>query len=455
MRWRAAVRTAVVVAAANGLFLALVYLASGHSSLIVQRAREAFADGQLGLADYPLFDRQRGYMQYDDCNIVQMLSNKNPSRLHQALSPIVYTQHQDWIEQCAVLHALLVEGADRGQFIEYRYSRYWRGYVALVVAGLSVMDLGQLRQALLGAVWAGILLLAAVTARGRPHVRWTGAAIALSATLFWAVPFYDQGFVEGPADAFVLFGLVVFALLPRAALRADWLAPLAAGYGAGVVYLEMLTGQLPVAAAWMVALIVARRRGEGEGGGPGAWVAAAVAVTAFAFGGLLTVAIKQVLALWLTDPEAGQFFAGQLAYYTGVPDAQGGWPGLLLSFRRLAGASYLLTYGSRPAGFGLLAVTAAVWLAATGRAWLNRREPGGQEAMLLCGAALIPLAWVFVLPRHTYLHTTFMVRMLVATIALAPLALVWPRLGSRGLRSPKLPLSATIPPGEQPGASSR
>jgi hypothetical protein len=445
------------VLAANALFLALVYLAAGHSALIVQRTRQAFESGQLGFVDYLLFDRQRGYMQYDDCNIMQMLANENPSRLHQALSPIVYTANEDWTDQCAVLHALLVRGAEPARFIPHRYSRYWRGYVAPVVLGLQLMSLGQLRQVLVGAVWTGILLLAWVSARRGPHVRWTGAAIALTAALFWAVPFYSPGFVEGPADALVLFGLVAFALLPRAALRAEWLAPLAAGYGAGVVYLEMLTGQLSVAAAWMVALVVARRRSVGEAGGPGAWVAAAVAISAFALGGLLTVAIKQVLAFWLTDPQAGQFFAGNLAYYTSVPEAQAGWPGLLLPFRRLLGASYLLTYGSRTAGYGLLALLAVVWLAGALRAWLGRRQPWGQEALLLCGAALIPVAWVLVLPQHTVGHATFMVRILAGTITLAPLALVWPLLGQVarvGAQAARQGAGLDVEPGRGAGAAS-
>ncbi|HJU87017.1 MAG TPA: hypothetical protein VJ788_06600, partial [Gemmatimonadota bacterium] len=57
-------------------------------------------------------------------------------------------------------------------------------------------------------------------------------------------------------------------------------------------------------------------------------------------------------------------------------------------------------------------------------------EVSGDVAVLLC-AGLVPVGWVFLLPNHTAEHATFMVRMLVAPITIAPLALAWPSMKTR------------------------
>jgi hypothetical protein len=61
--------------------------------------------------------------------------------------------------------------------------------------------------------------------------------------------------------------------------------------------------------------------------------------------------------------------------------------------------------------------------------------------VVLLVAALVPVVWVLVLPQHTVIHAHFMVRILVASVALAPLAACWPssrRSGPDSASAPRL-----------------
>jgi hypothetical protein len=74
----------------------------------------------------------------------------------------------------------------------------------------------------------------------------------------------------------------------------------------------------------------------------------------------------------------------------------------------------------------LLVAVAVCWIVGAARAWRDRGVEGNVDRTLLLVAAIMPLCWVLLLPRHTYIHAVFMVRILVASIALAPLAAWWP-----------------------------
>jgi hypothetical protein len=142
--------------------------------------------------------------------------------------------------------------------------------------------------------------------------RRVGLAIGLAATLLWAVPYFDPGFTFGFDAAAVLLGLAVLAARPHIALNVATLAPYAAGFGAVVVFFEMLTGQLPVAAAWLVAVIVAARRDHASSPRHDVRVLAIAALGAFGIGALATVTIKQIVAYTLVDPGAGNAFVSHL-----------------------------------------------------------------------------------------------------------------------------------------------
>jgi hypothetical protein len=157
------------------------------------------------------------------------------------------------------------------------------------------------------------------------------------------------------------------------------------------------------------------------------------AVTAFGLGAAATVVAKLILAAVLVEPQAGADFLARLDLYLEVP-VYNSWvgqyaaslPRILLPFARLVRQSNMLTYGSRVAGYSLLAVTGLAWLAAVIRGWRGRYSEHGQDMLILAGAALLPVAWVLILPKHAWVHAPFIVRMLVVPISLAPLALCWP-----------------------------
>jgi hypothetical protein len=430
---RAVFRAVLVVLVWNCVFLLLVLFVPVDSPTIRHRIRAAFETGDLGFEDYLLFDSRRGFFQYNDCNVLQMIANRHPSRVARAISPIVYSANDDWTDQCAVLHQVTLDGADVTGLIENHYSRYWHGYSVGVAVALRAMELRRLRRFLVGTVWLSLAAFTVVMVRSGRASRCVGLAIALAAALLWAVPYFDPGFTFGFGDAAVLLGLAVVAARPHLALNVATLVPYAAGFGAVVVFFEMLTGQLPVAAAWLVAVIVAARRDHASGAMPDVRALAIAALVAFGVGALATVTIKQVLAYTLVDPGAGNAFFSHLTLYASVPEASDGRPGILRPFIRLLQTSYVLTYGSRRGGYAAVGLIVLASMIAAARSWRGWRLQGEEDRVVLLAASLAPVVWVLVLQQHTVIHAHFMVRILVASVALAPLAACWPsQPGLRG-----------------------
>jgi hypothetical protein len=437
-------RAVVIIVFANFLFLALMVAAPSDPDVLSTRIRTAFEMGELGLADYLPFDRRHGMHQYNDCNVLQMLSNPDPSRLKRALAPIIYKADEHFNDACPVLHALVLGAVDRDTLLSFRYARYWHGYNVLTALGLRVMELKELRRGLSGAVWFAIGVLAVATYRAGPCTRRVGYAIALAAALVWAVPYFAPGLTHGPGDALLLLALAPIATRPRLAIDLNTIVPYAAGFGATVVFFEMLTGQLPTAVAWLTALTLAAARDEERPEGVGAPVVALAAFIGFGLGAAATVLVKQILAFALAEPNAGIQFLAQLRQYMGVPSSEGSWPGILVPFGALIRASSILTYGHKLAGYGLIATIVLTWFAAAMRGWRRRNSDDGRDVLIIVSAALIPVAWVLVMPRHTDIHAGFMVRMLVVPISLAPLAVFWPPLREVGVWPRALPRAETV-----------
>lgn len=101
------------------------------------------------------------------------------------------------------------------------------------------------------------------------------------------------------------------------------MVPYAAGFGTAVVFCEMLTGQLPIAAAWLMALTLAAGRDETRPEGVPPAVALA-AVTAFGLGAAATVLVKQIMAGGLAEPNTGAQFFESLRTYMAIPESPGG-----------------------------------------------------------------------------------------------------------------------------------
>lgn len=115
-----------------------------------------------------------------------------------------------------------------------------------------------------------------------------------------------------------------------------------------------------------------------------------------------------------------------------VPEPEGRWPGILLPYRQLVRWSSMLTYGHGRAGRALIAALIVAWFWTALRAWRLRDGGDGRDVLLIDAATLVPVARTLILPVHTYIHAPFMVRILIAPIALTMVALCWPRVPPRG-----------------------
>ncbi|MFL5606708.1 MAG: hypothetical protein ACJ8AD_09705 [Gemmatimonadaceae bacterium] len=203
-----------------------------------------------------------------------------------------------------------------------------------------------------------------------------------------------------------------------------------------MVFFEMLTGQLPIAAAWLAALVLATARDESQPGALDARLRSVAALGAFAIGGVITVAVKQVLAALFAEPQAGAVFARKLGAYAGMPAPRNGIPGVFLPYIELVHHMHVLTDWNYFAGKLLAAVLALALLSAVAHGWRQRRTVEGRDVLFLVGLTLLPAVWVLILPNHTFMHTSFMVRMMVVPISLSSVALMWPRTSLVALPRP-------------------
>jgi hypothetical protein len=423
-RWYVSVPAIVV--AANVVFVLLLLLAPAPAAQVSERIREGFAAGDLARVDYRAGDVRRGYHQYNDCLILQMLSNDNTSRHGRALAPLTYNAEPLGGQQCVLLQQLSVSVEPVQALQSFSYSRYWHGYNAVAGFGLRYLTVAGYRSALILLAWTALAILLLAAMRAGPNVRITAGAIGTGAASLWALPYFAPNFSHGPGDALLLLGVAGIALRPQTARNLNTILPYAAAFGSLIVYFEMLTGQLPIGAAWLGAITLAAwRDGEGapEQGRPIALTS--LVLLAFSAGAVGSVVLKQSLALVLADPGASAQFAHQLRYYMAIPDFEPGWPGLLEPFGRLVRQSRVLTYDHQLAGYLVVGATGGAWLAAAVRCLRSsQQQRHAPHVLVMLALALAPVPWVLLLPYHTYVHAPFMVRMLIVPITLSMAALL-------------------------------
>ena len=418
-------RAILFVILGNVIFIALIVVVQGDTAIVAQRIRSAFDTGELGTSDYRRFDARRGYFQHNDCLVLQMLVNRDPSRWRRAVVPTVYSNptYNHW---CETLRELVVERIDPKDLEVMPYGRYWHGGNVVAALALRVLDLGTYRRLLSIGVFLAIGVLALASWRAAPHVRRTGLSIAVCAATVWAVPYFSPGLTQGPGDALLILFLAGLAARQRMAAGPRFrIVPYAAVFGSVVVFCEMFTGQLPTAGAWLAALTLASARDENANEENGIGVIVVAALVAFGIGATLTLALKQVLAIVAASGQ-GEAFVDHLQQYSGAAGGQEFGLGRLRPFLSLVRQSSMLTYGSKAAGTLLLTSAAAAW----GLAALRSRRSGPRDRKdfwILAAAAALPLAWVLVFSEHTHIHAWLMVRMLVVPISLAVAASVWPR----------------------------
>ena len=410
----------------NVLFLLLLLVSAAvPTDRLRSRTLEAFDRGALSLEDYRPFDATIGWHQYNDCLILQMISNPG-GVWHKALGPTVY-HRKNFEEMCGTTRGL-VTGSQRPDGLEsYPYTRYWHGHNALTALLLPVMSVAAIRDWLRAAVYSSVLALGFVAWRTPGGSRAVALAAATAGGLFWGLPYFAPGLSHGFGDFVVMVGLAGLLLVQQRGISDDGYRLLLVAFGAVTTFMEFLTGLLPTAVAFLLPLAYFRAASVR----PSApererWRAAIASVLAFGLGVAVTVLLKQALA-WLTfGPTVVQEWFGNLRYYTANP-APEGW-GALGSVPYAIGrlvyrSSTILTYGNRSAALLLMGLSALAWIAALAMAW-RHRSAGTLGPVVACLAgALVILAWITLLPTHTANHG-YMVRMLIAPIALGWAALI-------------------------------
>lgn len=436
------IRAFALVAVVNVVFLMLgVWTATLAREPLKQRVRDAFASGALIENDWPWLESRHGFDQYNDCSILQMITNRDEHIWANAVGPLIYNKNRGETDKCETLHRIVDQGADAASYPVFRYTRYWHGYDPVAAALLQVADVGQARRALKITLYIALILLGLAAGARHRGLGAVGASIALTGILFWAVPYFGPCFSHAPGDIVVIGGIAGLLYWRERLSRLGTLVPYCAAYGAAVVYLEFLTGQLPTAAGLLfpTAYLIARARPAPDHQPRQAWGFAVAALGAFALGAVLTVAIKQLLAVAIVGPEALGSFLEYLERYINpspaaslnhfgetwaAPHGSLVWSSLRAIYVVL-GQGYVLTYGSRSAAIWLYAAGALAWLGA-GYVTLRRAARwASSDWLAMAAGASIVVAWTWLFQTHTTLHKFWMVRMMLVPLSMGWGVLAW------------------------------
>jgi hypothetical protein len=447
-----------------GFLLLGIWVATLVREPLAERVRRGFASGDLIENDWPWLDRRHGFDQYNDCSILQMITNRDERVLANAVGPLIYNRNRGETDKCATLRHIVNEGPDAAPYLVFRYTRYWHGYDPVAAALLQLFDVGHARKVLTLTLYASLVLLAVAAGTRHRGLFAVAAGIAITGLLFWAVPYFGPNFSHAPGDILVILGLAALFRWREPLSRLGALVPFCAAYGAGVVYLEFLTGQLPTAAGLLfpTAYLIARSRPAPEDSPRHAWGVAAAALIAFAFGAVLTVAIKQILSVAIVGPEALGSFLEYLKRYVNpspaaslrhfgetwaTPHGSLIWSSLRAVYVVL-GEGYVLTYGSMPAALVLYAVGALGWVCALYAAFRGATRSTRSDVLAMAAGVAIVLAWTWLFQTHTTLHKFWMVRMTLVPLSLGWGALAWQLLtraaGGRGAAALTMPAQSSL-----------
>lgn len=418
------------VAATGGLNLCFLLLQLLSASLPTDRLQarvvDAFQANSLSQQDGLRFNSGIGWHQYNDCLILQMISNDDRP-LRKSLGPVAYYR-DDFHGLCQTVYELVNGQISAGQLESFRYTRYWHGHNALTALMLSAWEFGTVRSVLKAVTYLSLFVLAIVAWRSHAHLRVFGLVMAAFGALFWGLPYFSQSPSHGPGDTAVVLGFALLLAIIRRGISIGGYRVYCAAFGAVLTYMEFLTGLLPTAAAFLLPLGYFAAAGAGieHGDVRRRWKFALHGMVGFVLGVLLTVAIKQALALVLFGPQAISAFTGNLEYYAQTPahvtqSRLLAVPWIVLETTRRWGR--ILAYGSSAGALLLFAGSSAAWLAALLLA-LRTRSATSLSAFFVCVAGSLAIAvWIFALPTHSYNHP-FMVRIMIAPLALGWIALL-------------------------------
>jgi hypothetical protein len=408
---------------ANTVFLVISLLSTAvsHDNL-TKSITKGFESGALSI---PTRLRFETWALHNECLILQMMLNEEDDRLRQALGPKVFYR-DDHSGQCRIVQDLIQDGYSKEASKFFHYTRYWHGHNATAAAFLSVMDFASLRIALLLLAYGSILALALAGLFSIGRLKVVGLSIAISGGFFWALQYFAHSLGFGPADSLLVLGFALLFLIYGNGQAVNGYAISCAAFGAVITYMEFFTGQLPTAAALLLPFgYFMGTRSDPVPSLRDRWQRALSGLLAFALAAALTVAIKQSLAYVFFGTDALTAFTDNLYTYTqnldrmGFEDQDSRWKSILFAAGGMIWKwGKVLTYGSNAAAAALFITTVLAWL---GGAFMTLRSKSValRSEFLVCamGAGII-IAWIAVFPYHSLGHGWFMIRMMLAPIAL-------------------------------------
>lgn len=420
-------RAFALVLVLNAVFpILLLFSSLLPSEVIVGRIQHAFATGELIERDYLPYNVHQGFHQYNDCNILQIMTNQDTSLVASALGPWLHMPHSSATEACRTLRELIVDGRNPDAYASSRYTRYWHGYIPILSTLLMFLEISSLRMILRIAVYMAVLLLLLSSIREKRLLVLTGP-VFISGMFFWGLPYFGQGMSHALGDITVMLGIACLVFWHRSFAHASRLVPFSASFGAVIVYFEMLTGSLPVAAGLLfpTAYLISRLNNHLDVGINHHLRLATMALIAFAIGAVITVGVRILVAASFVQPNGLDIFAGNFGIYTQPVASASLVPGFLRPFVHLLRGGEVLTYGSERGLSVLYASVAISWFVSLWAACQNATRSGWADlSAFLIGAAAVP-AWTIILQTHTFQHIGFMTRILILPISLGWAAMLW------------------------------
>jgi hypothetical protein len=420
-------RAFALVLVLNATFpILLLFSSLLPSEVLVERVQQAFATGELIEKDYLPYNIHQGFHQYNDCNILQIMTNQDSSQVAKALGPWLRMPYSSATEACRTLRELVVDGRDPDAYASSRYTRYWHGYIPILSVLLVFLEISTLRVILRIAVYMAVLLLLLSSIREKRLLMLT-CPVFISGAFFWGLPYFGQGMSHALGDIVVMLGIACLVFWHRRFAHADRLIPFCASFGAVVVYFEMLTGPLPVVAGLLfpTTYLISRLTNHFDLGINHHLRLATLALIAFTMGAVATVGVRILVAAALVHPSGLDTFAGNLGIYTQHVDSTSLVPGFLRPFGHLLRNGAVLTYGSNWGLTVLYASVALSWFVSLWLAYRNATRSGWADLLaFVIGAAGIPI-WTIVLQTHTILHAGFMTRILIVPISLGWATMLW------------------------------
>jgi hypothetical protein len=376
---------------------------------------------------------------FNDCMILSMLLAPYESRLAEVLLPKAPFGYG--AGPCAYLHEV-ADGREQPG-VDVPYPRYLFGGVAIIAPLVSALSIHAARQTV---YWTGYAILTAAlvglflrreSGAASASFKGFGGTLLASMLALYGIAFYGPSLSFAVADLAVYALIIVIMWIDLARLSLHRLIWLAAAFGAVIAQVELLTGQAPLGLAVLVAAVALRPAQET---GSGIIQRCAGAAGAFTSSFVLCFAIKIAIVQLTSHYDLQGEFVSALSFRMSgsigsVTEAEAEGASRLgiditqhamyspAAFAYLAAKlgyfSRVLGQGSLAAGLtaialGMLGLVAGGWAR-----WRRLQQaPARAQTAALIAAALVVPSWYLVFFQHAIIHASFMIRPLVATIAI-------------------------------------